>query len=366
MSAIDRLRGRVAATGLAQAARLIELAARHGKGGQRAGGIGGDTPPTEEPLRFVASDRMALPANDLAEIGPEGDGPIRVTANVLGLAGATPALPPFYSEVQLQRRRLRDRSFASFLNVFDHRALSFFYRVFAKYNWLVAFEREERAGGDPVTGALLAIGGLGTPGNRDRLSFDDGVLVPLAAQLGDTRRSAAGLQTALRHVTGLPLRIAQAEPTWMPLPPSEQSRLGTLGSSTRLGGEDAAGLGFADAAVIGAAVLDVQHHFAVEIGPLAYDQLLDFCEEGAGIRMVGDVCRLAAGIEHRPVVRLAITAGDIPPLRLAAPETPAYLGRTTWLGDLGPPDRLVTDCAIPLASDPFSTENRIEARDMVG
>jgi type VI secretion system protein ImpH len=349
VSAIDRLRKRVAATGLAQAARLIELAARRGTAGRHKGGIGGDTPPTEEPLRFVASDRMMLPANDLADIGEEGSGPIRVTANVMGLAGATPALPPFYSEVQLQRRRLRDRSFASFLNVFDHRALSFFYRVFAKYNWLVAYEAEERAGDDPVTSALLALAGIGTPGSRDRLSFDDGVLVPLAARLSDTRRSAAGLETALRHVTGLPLRVAQAEPTWMALPPSEQSRLGGFAGAARLGGEDAAGLGYADAAVIGAAVLDVQHHFAVEIGPLGYDQLLDFCHQGAGIRMVSDVCRLAAGIEHRPVVRLAIAAGDIPPLRLAAPETPAYLGRTTWLGEIGTPDRIVTDCAIPLA-----------------
>jgi type VI secretion system protein ImpH len=197
----------------------------------------------------------------------------------------------------------------------------------------------------------LAIGGLGTPGSRERLSFDDGVLVPLAGRLGDIRRSAAGLETALRHVTGLPLRIAQAEATWMPLPPSEQSRLGTAFGTARLGGEDAAGLGFADAAVIGAAVLDVQHHFAVEIGPLDYDQLLDFCHEGAAIRMVSDVCRLAAGIEHRPVVRLAIRAGQVPPLRLAAPETPAYLGRTAWLGDLGPADRIVTDCAIPLSAE---------------
>jgi len=351
MRAIERLTRRAKLTGLSQAARLIELATRRQKGARRTSEIGADTPPMEEALRFVSSERMALPANDVAEIDqPEGGGPVRVTTNVLGLAGATPALPSFYSEIQLQRRRLRDRSFASFLNIFDHRTLSFFYRVFRKYNWLVAFEREDRAGDDPVTGALLAIGGLGTQANRGRLSFDDGVLVPLAARLGDMRRSAAGLETALRHVTGLPLRVAQAEPTWMPLPPSEQSRLGAVGALARLGGEDAAGLGYADAAVIGSAVLDVQHHFAVEIGPLDYAQLLDFCHEGSAIRMVGDVCRLAAGIEHRPVVRLAVPAGEIPPLRLAAPDTPAYLGRTTWLGDLGAPERIVTDCAIPVSA----------------
>jgi type VI secretion system protein ImpH len=349
MKAIEGLRQRANLTGLAQAARLIELVVRRHDGGRHGAEIGADTLPMEEPLRFVASDRMALPASDVATIEDNEGGPVRITTNVLGLAGATPALPPFYSEIQLQRRRLRDRSFASFLNIFDHRTLSFFYRVFRKYNWLVAFERERRTGDDPVTGALLAIGGLGTPATRGRLSFDDGVLVPLAARLGDMRRSASGLETALRHVTGLPLRVAQAEPTWMALPPSEQSRLGGFGALARLGGEDAEGFGHADAAVIGAAVLDVQHHFAVEIGPLDYRQLLDFCHEGSAIRMVGDVCRLAAGIEHRPIVRLAVPAREIPPLRLAAPETPAYLGRTSWLGDLGPPERILTDCAIPVS-----------------
>lgn len=347
MNALDRLRRRAAATVLPQAARLIELAARRGGGGRRE--VGGDTPAPEEPLRFVASDRMSLPSGDLAEVGEEDRGAVRVVANVLGLAGTTPALPPVYSETQLQRRRLRDPSFASFLNIFDHRALSFFYRAFRKYNWLVAFEREPRAGDDPVTGLLLAVAGFATPGSRGRLPFDDGLLVPLAGRLGDVRRSAASLETALRHVTRLPLRVAQAEAAWMALPEAEQTRLGRPGGLGRLGGEDAAGLGFLDAAVIGSAVLDVQHHYAVEIGPLGYSEFLDFCREGGALRRVEEVCGLAAGIEHRPLIRLAIAAGDVPPLRLGADDTPAFLGRTTWVGDLGPCERVLTDCVIPIA-----------------
>ena len=350
MSALARLGRRATSTGLSQAARLVELASRRGAKGP-AREIGGDTPAPEEPLHFIASDRMTLPANDLASITGDGDEQVRITANVLGLAGATPALPPFYSEIQLQRRRLRDKSFAAFLNVFDHRALSFFYRAFRKYNWLVAFEREPKTGDDPVTHALLALAGFATPASRARLSFDDGTLVPLAGRLGDMRRSAAGLETALRHITRLPLRVVEAEPTWMALPEAEQTRLGSPGGLSRLGGEDPiSGLGFLDAAVVGAAVLDVQHHYAVEIGPLAYDELLEFCQAGGMLRMVDEICRLAAGMEHRPVVRLAIVAGDVPPLQLAADGAPAILGRTTWMGMLGDPARVLADCAIPIGA----------------
>lgn len=348
-AAIGRLRERATRTSLPQAVRLIELGAR-----QRGGGgaeVGGDTPAAEEPLRFVASERMALPSSDLAEIDGGVDGPVRITANILGLAGTTPALPPFYSEVQLQRRRLRDRSFAGFLNIFNHRTLSFFYRIFRKYRWLVDFERDGGRGDDAVTRALLALAGLGTPASRRRLSFDDGLLVPLAGHLGDVRRSAASLETTLRHITRLRLRVVEAEATWMPLPIAEQTRLGAHGGLSRLGGEEpGTGLGLLDAAVIGAAVLDVQHHYAVEIGPLDYDALLDFCEGGSVLRVVEEVCRLAAGIEHRPVVRLAIAAGEVPPLRLGVRATPAFLGRTTWLGELGAPARIVTDCTIPIGA----------------
>ena len=142
MSVVALLRRRIAALTFVQAVRTIEQAAHRRPGVQVE--VGADLPLAEEPMHFIASDRMALVASDVADIAEARPGsPPQLTANLLGLAGATPALPPFYSETQLQRRRLRDPSFASFLNIFDHRALSFFYRIFRKYSWLVSIEREE-------------------------------------------------------------------------------------------------------------------------------------------------------------------------------------------------------------------------------
>lgn len=342
---VDRLRRRAAATSLPQAARMIEQAA--GPNGRPTHGVGGDTPAAEEPLHFIASDRMLMPTGDVADVDADEDGTVRVTANVLGLAGATPALPPYYSEIQLQRRRMRDRSLAGFLNVFDHRALSFFYRIFRKYNWLLGFERTQAGTHDPVTDALLAFAGLPTAAMRARLPVSDSALVPLAAQLGDVRRSAASLEAALRHVTGLRLRVIQAEATWMAVPADEQTRLGSpaFARFARLGGGD---MGTLDSAMIGAAVLDIQHHFAIEIGPLSYAELLEFCGDGPTLRTVREMCHLVAGIEHRPVVRLRIAKAEVPPMQLGAPATPAVLGRTSWLGDLGSSDEIVADCSIPI------------------
>ncbi len=346
MDLVSLLRRRLNMLGFVQVVRSGELAARRGKG---AGGaeVGGDQRRSDEPLQLSASDRMTLVSGEVAEIGDAGTGRIAVTANIMGLAGATPALPAFYSEIQLQRRRLRDRSLARFLNIFDHRALSFFYRAFRKYNWLVAFERETPAGTDAISRTMLALAGFATPASRDRLAFDDIALVPLAHHLGDMRRTAASLQLVLRRITGLDVRIVEAVPTWMPLPADAQSRL-AAGQFARLGGNDpATGLGYSDAAIIGTAIIDIQHHFIVEIGPLRHVELLRFCAPDGPTRIVGETCLLFAGMAYRPGLRLSIAASDIPPLQLGVMAAPAYLGRTSWLGNSGAEVRF--DCVIPVA-----------------
>lgn len=351
MNLLALLRRRIAVLSFVQAVRAIEhSASRHGQAARPE--VGADLPLAEEPLHLVASDRMALVSGDVAEIAePRPGSPPRLTANLMGLAGATPALPPFYSETQLQRRRLRDPSFASFLNIFDHRALSFFYRIFRKYNWLVTVEREPSPGQDPISRAVLALAGFATPGSRARLAIDDAVLIPLAGQLGDQRRSAAAVETVLRTLSGLDLKIVEAEPVWLALPPGEQTRLGgpAYRQFARLGGmEPGTGLGVLDAALIGSAVLDIQHHYAVEIGPLSHAELLAFCSDDGPRRIIGEACLLAAGMEHQPVIRLSIAAGDVPLLQLGSGIAPALLARTTWLGSPGPAELVVSDCVIPV------------------
>lgn len=342
--------------GLVQAVRLIEMRARLARAGTRGaaaalpGEVGGNLPPGEEPVRLVASDRMTLVSNEIAGVAERTGGGVTLTANVAGLAGATPALPAFYSEVQLQRRRLRDRSMADFFNIFDHRALSFFYRAFRKYNRLVAFEREAETGADPASRMLLALGGFATPAGRDRLSFSDIGLAGMVGQIGNVRRTAAGLEALLRHITGLDLKIVEATPTWMALPLDEQTRLGRPGTArfSQLGGTDAAtGLGVADAAVLGAAVLDIQHHYTIEIGPMRHEELMAFCMPGGPAARIAEACLLMTGVAYRPGLRLSIKAEDIPPLRLGAADAPAILGRASWISGVGA--SLRSDCVIQIS-----------------
>ena len=346
MIPLGRLLERVRRATFVQAARIAHARAR-GEGNPAE--VGRDELPSAEPVRFSASDRMGLPVTDVAAAEAD-DRQLRVVSNVMGLAGSTPALPPPYSELQLQRRRARDFALSRFLAIFDHRALSFFWRIAEKYSWPLMAERAGRGQPDPIQQALVTLAGVGQDGARERLDLRDRSLVTLVAQLADVRRSAAGVETVLQVLTGLPLRIVQATPTWMEVPTSEQTRIGGAAAQFaqlgQLGGESESGVG--EAAMIGSAVLDAQHHYVIEIGPLGYRQFQDFCCRPAARRVVSQLCALAAGIEQRPSMRLLIGTSDIPGLRLGDPETPAMLGRTTWMGAPSRPGGVARDCLIPI------------------
>lgn len=331
----------------AQAARVLSMLGRR-RSLDRA--VGTDTIPQDETVRFIASQRMGLPYGDLQDITQE-DERARVTANILGMAGRSAALPSPYSELQLERRRARDNSFADFLNLFDHRALSFFYRAEEKYRWPLMVERTGTGDKDPIGNLMLALSGMDLRGESGRLDIPENRLIPLTVHLSDTRRSARSVETVLQVATGLDLRVVEAQPAWMEVPPGEQSRLGdaVLGQFNQLGVPEDLPPGEAgSAAMVGAAVLDVQHHFLIELGPLPYDQFRAFCAETRFRRLVSQLAALAAGLDQRPSLRLRIGADDVPPMRLGDDEFPAMLGWTTWLGEFESDAEVLDDCVIPI------------------
>ena len=366
IAALDRLARRARVTTIAQAGRVLEAIARRTRSSlsERVPQVGEDTPLAEEPFHFVASDRMHMPVGDLAAVELPAGGPPQVVANVLGLVGATPSLPLYYSELQLQRRRARDRSMADFYNLLDHRALSFFYRADIKYNRLIGLEREGGVPRDPISAAMLALEGFAAPGTLERLGFDEALLTPLAGRLSDRRRPVGTVEAALRQVTGLPLSVRQAVPTWLAVPPDEQSRIGGPAARrfARLGEPHAPagaqlGGGEPDAAMLGAAILDVQHHYEIEGAPMPYDSFLSCVTGGTLLQTIRDVCRVATGIEQRPTLRLRIARDALPQMRLGSDTAPAVLGRTAWLGSVAEREPVLEDCVIPIAIDDL-TESR--------
>lgn len=95
--------------------------------------------------------------------------------NFIGLQGPSGVLPDYYTQMiqQLDRNKEnRERgAFKAWLDLFNHRLASYFYRTWCKYRPAVAMTSEfcRRPGGfDQYTECLLAVVGLGMLPTRGR------------------------------------------------------------------------------------------------------------------------------------------------------------------------------------------------------
>jgi type VI secretion system protein ImpH len=128
-----------------QAVRLLERLLCRGEGGFQP--VGHDAPPEREVVRFRAAPSLSFPASAVCQLrappaGPvDGAAPPEMAVAFLGLTGPNGVLPYHYTRLLLERIRLRDYSLRDYLDLFNHRFTSFFYRAWVKYRLPFAYER---------------------------------------------------------------------------------------------------------------------------------------------------------------------------------------------------------------------------------
>ena len=96
-----------------------------------------------------------------------------MVVSFLGLTGPSGVLPRHYTELMLNRIRDKDYSLRDFLDLFNHRLISLFYRAWEKSRLPLGYERsrfdDPDREPDLATWALYCLVGLGTEGLRGRL-----------------------------------------------------------------------------------------------------------------------------------------------------------------------------------------------------
>ena len=161
-----------------QAVRLLErLEAEQGRSCYP---VGHDRLPAQEAVRLRALPGLSFPAGEISQIRPrdtQGNDnlPPEMIVTFMGLTGPAGVLPQHYTTLLLQRLRSRDTTLRDFLDLFNHRMLSLFYRAWEKYRFPLAYERsrldkggtinqETPADSDLFGQGLYALVGLGLPG----------------------------------------------------------------------------------------------------------------------------------------------------------------------------------------------------------
>ncbi len=335
-----------------QAVRLLERMGRQSAGEKSPAprqAVGYDSPPEREAVRFRALPARSFPAGAVSDIrapAPAKGGraknaaPPEMLVTFMGLTGPSGVLPERYLDLLLRRMRERDFSLRDFLDIFNHRSISLFYRAWEKYRFPVTYERARLAGSqrDLFSWCLRSLVGTGTDHLQDRLlGVDDETLLYYGGHFSRQTRPAVALEDMLAEHFGIAVRVEQFRGSWLTLERAERSRL--PGRSSPRGQHCVLGVD----ALLGERVWDAQGSFRLRLGPLGYEQFRELLPNAPGLHSVVSMTRTYVGPELDFEVRLHLSADGVPACQLTrSKEFTPHLGWNTWLHST-PPTRDVDD-----------------------
>lgn len=177
--------------------------------------IGHDGWPRQELVRFRTSQHQGFAGQDVVEarIQRADDGVLKseLTVNCLGLTGARGALPSHYTELVFSQLKAKAPALKDFLDLFNHRILSLYYRSWEKTQPAVQQERQEV---DLFSKILRAL----TNSETDWEIY-------YGAALARTARSASTVKAVLSDLTQMNLVVRTLQGGWKPIAQDDQSRL---------------------------------------------------------------------------------------------------------------------------------------------
>ena len=250
----------------------------------------------------------------------------------MGLTGPSGVLPQHYTALLMRRLRDKDTSLRDFLDLFNHRLVSLFYRAWEKYRLPFAYERSRldqgSRGPEKIAQALYCLVGRGTGGLRGRqeipeevflyysghfaapsaLGFSPGTVAARLFRLAPPRPAIPGTASSPgpRRPNTAPVTSATARP--------EQPVQGSMPSSATMSGTCRARFGCASAPLL-------MSSFVV-FSPVSGDLL----------RPVSQLTRSYVGREFAFDVQLVLKANEVPRTRLGAKrDGGSRLGWNTWM-----------------------------------
>ena len=238
-------------------------------------------------------------------------------------------MPHHYTSLVIERLRAKDRSLRDFLDLFNHRLISLFYRAWEKYRVPIQYERAGTA--DPPARltfvlALLSLIGLGMPSLQRRMQLDDETCLFYAGYLAQGRPNALSLRRMLEDCFDLPVRVEQFRGQWLYLSADNQSSLPSRecpeGRNCALGRND----------IVGTRVWSVENAFRIRLGPLRYDEFEQLVPSGETLTRLAQLARTYVGPEYDFDVQLVLRAEEVPASRLGGDgPIQTRLGWNSWL-----------------------------------
>lgn len=176
--------------------------------------LGTGRSPENDPVRFRPHPGMGFPAGELrtTETDPElPDAPPTVRTNFLGLYGVASPLPTAFID-DITRGREGHEAMMAFLDIFNHRIMTQFYRIWRKYNYPATFEP---GGTDATSRYLMALAGIARP--REQPASH---LLAILPSLLHSTHTAEGIAAVIRSQA--PFTLVKVKPHYPVLMPVDE------------------------------------------------------------------------------------------------------------------------------------------------
>ncbi|MBD9677922.1 type VI secretion system baseplate subunit TssG [Pseudomonas sp. PDM18] len=173
--------------------------------------LGSTSNPADDAVRFRPHSGMGFPAGELKGFEEDEEHPLRpitVRTRLLGLYGVDSPLPTAYLDDIAQRREGHE-ALEAFLDIFNHRVFTQFYRIWRKYSYPASFQA---GGADATSQCLLGLIGLGIPGTAEHIATPVSRFLALLGVMRLPTRNAEGVVALVKLLA--PGTDAQVTPHW--------------------------------------------------------------------------------------------------------------------------------------------------------
>lgn len=279
--------------------------------------LGSTSHPADDPVRFCPWPGMTFPASELkcVEYDEEHEtAPPIVRATFLGLYGVDSPLPTAYLDDIAQRREGHEAQQA-FLDIFNHRILTQFYRIWRKYSYPATFE----AGGtDAISQALLGLVGLGIPGTDSHIATPLSRFLALLSVLRLPGKTQEGIQ-ALVQLLAPHTQVRVSPYALRPVP-----------VSAPIGFCDEAGIPLDGNTPLGEEIMDASSQLLIDLTTDCAQEACGWMPDGALYPELLTLLRVYLGWRFRARIRLTLSTSLLAMPTLG--EAPFWLGFSGVLG----------------------------------
>lgn len=295
-------------------------------------------PSSKEFIRFRTEQQLSFAASEVTSIHRPSESERKANLNqwqltvaFMGLTGMSGILPYHYSESILQQLKEKNHSLLEFLELFNHRSVSLFYRASTKYKFPIQYEKGKlgvlKNSRDDFTQALMSIVGLGTSQVTNRLLTNDESLLRYSGLLSQSVRTANGLRRIIGEHFNYPVGIDEFQGQWQELLPDLRSRLTSKqyprGCNACLGKD----------AKLGSKGWFMQGKITINIGPLNTTQFDTLAPGSKKLAALKELVRFYVGIEQDFEINITLRRSDLSRKLTMDKNDRPVLGWNSWFGN---------------------------------